>query len=65
MSMMCELNFFLGLQIKPKNEGIYIHQQKYKNELLLKFNMNEYKPMLTPMRSSMSLSKDESSKPVY
>ena len=29
MSMMGELKFFLGLQIKQTNEGIYIHQNKY------------------------------------
>ena len=29
MSMMGELNFFLGLQIKQTANGIFIHQQKY------------------------------------
>ena len=49
MSMMGELKFFLGLQVKQTKEGIYIHQQKYTKELLKKFKMNDAKPMKTPM----------------
>ena len=29
MSMMGELNYFLGLQIKQKKDGIFINQAKY------------------------------------
>ena len=64
MSMMGELKFFLGLQVKQTKEGIYIHQQKYTKELLKKFKMNDAKPMKTPMHASESLNKDESGKPV-
>ena len=32
MSMMGEVNFFLGLQIKQTADGIFIHQQKYIKE---------------------------------
>ena len=39
MSLMGELNFFLGLQIKQLKEGIFIHQSKYTKELLKKFKM--------------------------
>ena len=39
MSMMGELTFFLGLQIKQMNEGIFINQAKYTKELLKKFGM--------------------------
>ena len=45
MSMMGKLKFFLGLQIKQTNEGIYIHQTKYVKELLKKFKMDDAKPM--------------------
>ena len=34
MSMMGELNFFLGLQIKQSKEGIFINQAKYIKDLL-------------------------------
>jgi len=43
MSMMGELKFFLGLQIKQASKGIHIHQTKYVKELLKKFNMENAK----------------------
>jgi len=33
MSMMGELKFFLGLQIKKTPQGIYIHHNQYVKEL--------------------------------
>ena len=39
MSMMGELNFFLGLQIKQTSNGTMIHQQKYVKELLKRFGI--------------------------
>ena len=39
MSMMGELNFFLGLQIKQLKEGTFINQTKYIRDLLKKFNL--------------------------
>ena len=49
MSMMGELTFFLGLQIKQSSNGISICQEKYIKELLKKFNMFDSKPTDTPM----------------
>lgn len=49
MSMMGELNFFLGLQIKQSNEGIHISQTKYYKEMLKKFEMENVKPLSTPI----------------
>ena len=37
MSMMGELKFFLGLQIKQCNDGIFINQVKYIKYLLKRF----------------------------
>jgi hypothetical protein len=34
MSMMGELTFFLGLQIKQTREGTYVHQGKYTKDVL-------------------------------
>ncbi|RVW19846.1 hypothetical protein CK203_116339 [Vitis vinifera] len=59
MSMMGELNFFLGLQIKQLKEGTFINQAKYIRDLLKRFNMEEAKTMKTPMSSSIKLDKDE------
>jgi hypothetical protein len=37
MSMMGELQFFLGLQIKQAKEGTFVHQAKYTKDILKKF----------------------------
>ena len=49
MSMMGELNFFLGLQIKQTSNGTMIHQQKFVKELLTRFEMESVKPIDTPI----------------
>ncbi|GJV93706.1 retrovirus-related pol polyprotein from transposon TNT 1-94 [Tanacetum coccineum] len=59
MSMMGELNFFLGLQIKQIEDGIFFNQSKYIKEMLKKFGLKDSKPMKTPMSSDTKLTKDE------
>ncbi|GJQ93756.1 retrovirus-related pol polyprotein from transposon TNT 1-94 [Tanacetum coccineum] len=59
MSMMGELNFFLGLQIKQMKDGIFFNQSKYIKEMLKKFGLEDSKPMKTPMSSDTKLTKDE------
>ncbi|GJR21455.1 retrovirus-related pol polyprotein from transposon TNT 1-94 [Tanacetum coccineum] len=59
MSMMGELNFFLGLQIKQMEDGIFFNQSKYIKEMLKKFGLEDSKPMKTPMSSDTKLMKDE------
>ncbi|GJZ64593.1 retrovirus-related pol polyprotein from transposon TNT 1-94 [Tanacetum coccineum] len=59
MSMMGELNFFLGLQIKQIEDGIFFNQSKYIKEMLKKFGLEESKPMKTPMSSDTKLTKDK------
>ncbi|GJQ90597.1 retrovirus-related pol polyprotein from transposon TNT 1-94 [Tanacetum coccineum] len=59
MSMMGELNFFLRLQIKQMEDGIFFNQSKYIKEMLKKFGLKESKPMKTPMSSDTKLMKDE------
>ena len=64
MSMMGELNFFLGLQIKQTKEGIFINQAKYIKEILKKFGMENTKEIGTPMSPSCKLDKDEKGKSI-
>jgi hypothetical protein len=59
MSMMGELTFFLGLQIKQTREGTFMHQGKYTKDLLRKFDMGEAKPLLTPMSTTTALDEDK------
>ena len=65
MSMMGELNFFLGLQIKQMKEGIFINQSKYTKEILKKFGLKDSKPYGTPMSSTCKVDKDVEGKKVY
>ncbi|KAK8930958.1 hypothetical protein KSP39_PZI016350 [Platanthera zijinensis] len=63
MSSMGKLKYFLGLQVKQSEDGIFISQTKFTNELLKKFGMENATSMRTPMGSTMSLDKDEKGKP--
>ena len=64
MSMMGELNFFLGLQVKQLKEGTFINQGKYIRDLLKKYEMEEAKEKNTPMGTSIKLDQDEKGKDV-
>ncbi|GJZ37021.1 retrovirus-related pol polyprotein from transposon TNT 1-94 [Tanacetum coccineum] len=59
MSMMEELNFFLGLQIKQMKDGIFFNQSKYIKEMLKKFGLEDSKPTKTPMSTEIKLTKDD------
>ncbi|WVZ67308.1 LOW QUALITY PROTEIN: hypothetical protein U9M48_016405 [Paspalum notatum var. saurae] len=59
MSLMGELQFFLGLQIKQGLERTFVHQAKNTRDILMKFNMGDSKPMTTPMSTNMVLDADE------
>ncbi|XP_019267100.1 PREDICTED: uncharacterized protein LOC109244458 [Nicotiana attenuata] len=58
MSMMGELTFFLGLQIKQSPKGIFISQTKYTKELIKKFGMENSKAIRTPMSPTTVLDED-------
>lgn len=64
MSMMGELNFFLGLQIKQLEYGIFFNQSKYIKDMLKKFGLEDSKPIKTPMSSETKLTKDKESESV-
>jgi hypothetical protein len=59
MSMMGELQFFLGLQIKQSKEGTFVHQAKYTKDIVSKFKMEDSKAMTTPMSTTTTLDADE------
>ena len=64
MSMIGELTFFLGFQVKQMKEEIFISQEKYTNDLLKRFKMDECKPIKTPMPTNGHLDLDEGGNPV-
>jgi hypothetical protein len=49
MSMMEELTFFLGIQVKQTKQGTFVYQAKYTKDLMKKFNIVELRPVSTPM----------------
>jgi hypothetical protein len=59
MSMMSELQFFLGLQIKQSNKGTFGHQAKYTKDIVRKFKMEDSKAMPMPMSTTTALDADE------
>ena len=65
MSMMGELTFFLGFQIKQLKDGTFISQTKYTKDMLKKFNMEDAKPIKTPMSTQGHLDLNEEGKAAY
>jgi hypothetical protein len=59
MSMIGELTFFLGIQVKQIKQGTFVHQAKYRRDLMKKFKMAELKAVSTPMSTTTSLGSDE------
>ena len=64
MSMVGELTFFLGLQVRQLEDGMFISQTKYARDLVKKFGLDSAKHARTPMSTTTKLSKDTSGKDV-
>nr|GEU76107.1 putative ribonuclease H-like domain-containing protein [Tanacetum cinerariifolium] len=59
MSSMGELTFFLGLEVKQKEDGIFISVDTYVAEILKKFNFLSVKTASTPIKTQKPLVNDE------
>ena len=55
MSMIGELSYFLGLQIKQLKNGTFVSQGKYINDMIKKFGMSDSKAISTPMVTNGNL----------
>nr|GEV96557.1 hypothetical protein [Tanacetum cinerariifolium] len=64
MSSKGELTFFLGLQAKQKDDGIFISQDKYILKILRKFGFTDVKSASTPIETEKPLLKDPDGKDV-
>ncbi|GJT89121.1 retrovirus-related pol polyprotein from transposon TNT 1-94 [Tanacetum coccineum] len=64
MSMMGQMNFFLGLQISQCPRGIFINQSNYALEIITKYGMLSSDPIDTPMVDKSKRDKDLQGKPV-
>ena len=64
MSMVGELIYFLGLQVKQTDLGIYINQAKYTRNLVKRFGLDNVAHSRTPMAANVKLTNDSSGESV-
>nr|GEV22831.1 hypothetical protein [Tanacetum cinerariifolium] len=64
MSAMGELNFFLGLQVLQKEDGIFLSQDKYVGDILKKFVYSNVRSSNTPIHKENPWGKDGTGKDV-
>ncbi|GJT39980.1 putative ribonuclease H-like domain-containing protein [Tanacetum coccineum] len=64
MSVMGELNFFLGLQVLQKKDGIFLSQDKYVVDILKKFGYSDIRSANTPIDKENPWGKDRTGKDV-
>jgi hypothetical protein len=64
MSMIGELTYFLGMQVKQTSEGIFVSQAKYAKDLVKRFGLDRKNHACTPMSTNVKISDDLTSKQV-
>jgi len=64
MSMIGELNYFLGLQVKQTAKNIFISQSMYAKDLVKRFGLDGKSHARTPMSTSVKISSDLAGKSV-
>jgi hypothetical protein len=64
MSIITELNYFLGIQVKQTSKGIFISQSKYAKYLVKRFGLDGKSHARTPMSTSIKISTDLTGKSV-
>ena len=62
MTDMGLLKYFLGIEVKQNENKIFISQEKYVNEVLERFNMQDCKATITPIVMGLKLIKEDNSK---
>ena len=59
MSGLGMMKYFLGIEVNQSEDGIFICQSKYANDVLKRFRMSNCKPGVTPIATGTKLSKDD------
>ncbi|KAI9191470.1 hypothetical protein LWI28_008807 [Acer negundo] len=59
MSMMGELNYFIGMEVKQTSMGIMLNHSRYARNLVKRFGLESGKEFVTPMNTTLKLDKDE------
>ena len=52
------MSYFLGIEVKQQQDGIFISQKKYMMEILEKFKMDNCNFVNTPIEISIKFSKE-------
>ena len=65
LSMVSELTYFLGLQVKQLPNGIFISQEKYVKKMSKKFGMEKANPKRTPAPTYAMSSRDSDGESVH
>ncbi|XP_070036103.1 uncharacterized mitochondrial protein AtMg00810-like [Nicotiana tomentosiformis] len=52
------MSYFLGIEVSQLDNGIFISQKKYTGDILKRFNMDNAKPILTPVEEKLKLVRD-------
>ncbi|GAA0157678.1 transmembrane signal receptor [Lithospermum erythrorhizon] len=55
MTNIGEMSYFLGVEVKQAEDGIFMSQRKYAEQILSKFRMKDCKPVSTPAKTCMKL----------
>ena len=58
------MKYFLGLEVSQGEHGIFVSQEAYAKGILKKYDMDDCKPVITPMEHGLKLSKYEGGKEV-
>ncbi|XP_050876624.1 secreted RxLR effector protein 161-like [Lathyrus oleraceus] len=58
MSDLGNLSYFLGLDFKDTNEGVFLHQTKYAQDILKRFKMRNCNVVVTPLEIGAKLRKE-------
>eukprot|EP01018_Ginkgo_biloba_P015850 Gb_34468 [translate_table: standard] len=58
------MNFFLGIEVTQNSDGTFISQEKYANDILKRFKMQNNKAIITPIAMGVKLSKEDERKNV-
>ena len=59
MSLVGELTYFLGLQIKQMDDTIFIYQSKYAKNIMKKSDLESASHKRTPTTTHLKITKDE------
>ena len=59
MSLVGELNYFLGLQVKQMEDSMFVSQSKYARGIVKKFGLENASHKRTPAATHVKITKDE------